>query len=57
MDLDALKVWAVLTGPPSNRKVRWLYKTEASALYKASVYTRRYNQQTPADVTCMTVED
>lgn len=52
-----MKVWAVLTGPASNRKVRWLYATEYSALRKAEEYSRQHDRQTPADVTCMTVED
>lgn len=57
MNPDALKVWAVLTGPTSNRKVRWLYRSEYSALRKAEEYSRQHDRQTPADVTCMTVED
>lgn len=52
-----MKVWAVLTGPPSNRKVRWLYTTEYAALRKADEYSRQHDKQTPADVTSMTVED
>ena len=52
-----MNVWAVLTGPPLNRKVRWLYATEYGALRKADEYSRQYNRQTPADVTSMTVED
>ncbi len=43
-------VWAVFTGPNSNRKIHSLYSTESAARAWADRYNETHDRQTPASV-------